>query len=42
MAIDGTLLQGQVIDNPGTEELDVEGLLLGFLQALAAEQKGDS
>lgn len=39
MAADGRLLQGEVIENPVSEEKDVEMLLAGFLSALIAEQE---
>ena len=43
MAADGKLLQGEVNDapvTPGTDDSNVEGLLLGFVQALIREQTG--
>jgi hypothetical protein len=40
MAADTTLLQGEVVENPSTEKLDVEGLLASFLGALLREQTG--
>jgi hypothetical protein len=39
MAADGSLLQGEVIEDPKGEEKDVERLLRGFLRALLEEQK---
>lgn len=42
MAADGNLLKGEVSENPSTNEGDVERLLLGFVRALLAEQKGGS
>jgi hypothetical protein len=41
MAADGKLLQGEVNDapvTPGTDDSNIEGLLLGFVQALIREQ----
>ena len=40
MAADGSLLQGEVVENPENEERDVERLLSGFLKALLDEQRG--
>jgi hypothetical protein len=39
MAADGSLLQGEVTEDPFTEERDVERLLAGFLRALLEEQR---
>ena len=39
MAADGKILQGEVIENPGSEKKDVERLLAGFLRALLDERK---
>ena len=39
MAADGSLLQGEIVENPETEEKDVEKLLMSFLRALLDEQK---
>lgn len=39
MAADGNLLQGEITENPDTEEKDVETLLASFLHALIEEQK---
>lgn len=38
MAADTQLLQGEVVENPSNEGLDVEGMLAAFLRALLAEQ----
>ena len=39
MAADGSLLQGEVIDDPEKEDRDVEKLLSGFFRALLDEQR---
>jgi len=39
MAADGQLLQGEVVENPGSEDRNVERLLAGFLRALLDEQR---
>ena len=41
MAADGQILQGEVNDAPGTGEIDVEAMLMGFLMALLEEQRSD-
>lgn len=41
MATDMRQLQGEIIQNPESQEQDVERLLVGFLRALIAEQKND-
>lgn len=38
MAVDGSLLQGQIIEDSEAETKNVESLLVGFLKALLAEQ----
>ena len=38
MALDETLLNGNRGDGTSREEIDVEGLLAGFVRALIAEQ----
>lgn len=40
MAIDANLLQGEVSQDPESEEKDIQQLLLGFLRALIEEQAG--
>jgi hypothetical protein len=40
MAVDSSILQGQIIQDPDTYEKDVEGLLRGFLHALQKEAEG--
>jgi len=40
MGADGTLLQGEVNENPETEEMNVEAMLRGFLAALLQEVRG--
>jgi hypothetical protein len=42
MAANTELLQGEVNEDPGGRKLDVERFLLGFLQALLAEQKASA
>jgi hypothetical protein len=37
--IDTSILQGEVIEDPETQELNVEKMLIGFLKALLEEQK---
>ncbi len=39
MAADMNLLRGEVVENPKTQELEIEALLAGFLRALLDEQK---
>jgi hypothetical protein len=39
MATDTKLVQGEVIEDPETQESDVEALLMGFLQSLLREQE---
>ena len=39
MATDMSLLQGEVVENPKDQVLDVEQLLAGFLRALLDEQR---
>ena len=39
MATDTSVLQGEVNDDPESQELEVEKLLAGFLSALIEEQK---
>jgi hypothetical protein len=39
MATDTQLIQGEVMDDPTANEMDVERLLIGFLRALLDEQK---
>lgn len=39
MATDSTKLQGEIIEDPGNQEMDVEALLAGFLRALIEEQQ---
>jgi hypothetical protein len=39
MAADTNLLQGQVVENPGAQKLDVEAFLAAFLQSLLKEQR---
>ena len=41
MAVDTSLLQGEVEENPSNEKTDVEGLLAGFLAALLKESAQD-
>ena len=38
MAADTTRLQGEIIDNPENQPLEVEKLLLGFLRSMIEEQ----
>ena len=38
MAADTQLLQGEVVENPGSQKVDIEGLLADFLRALLVEQ----
>ncbi|MGK5084503.1 hypothetical protein WDW37_14505 [Bdellovibrionota bacterium FG-1] len=38
MAVDTTLLKGEVVAEPKVDKLDVEGLLADFLRALLVEQ----
>jgi hypothetical protein len=38
MATDTSILQGEVVEDPVTLEVNVEKMLLGFLRALLAEQ----
>ena len=40
MAADTTQLQGEIIEDPEKQEMDVENLLAGFIRALIAEQQG--
>lgn len=39
MAADTERLKGEVVENPQGLDLDVEGLLAGFLRALLEEQQ---
>lgn len=39
MAADGKLVQGQISEDPSSEDLQVEQLLLGLLRALVNEQR---
>jgi hypothetical protein len=39
MATDATRLQGEIVEKPEAQELDVERLVAGFLRSLLAEQK---
>jgi hypothetical protein len=41
MAADTQLLQGEVVEDPSSQKLDVEGLLAAFLHALLEEQKAE-
>jgi len=38
MATDTSLIQGEVSEEPGATDMDVERLLIGFLRALIEEQ----
>jgi hypothetical protein len=38
MATDTKLVQGEVVEDPDSQESDVEKLLIGLLQALLREQ----
>jgi hypothetical protein len=40
MATDMTLLQGEVVEDPEGQDMDVERLLIGFLKALLEEERG--
>ena len=42
MAADTTILQGEVIEDPKAEKLDVEALLSSLLRSLIQEQTADS
>lgn len=39
MPTDITQLHGEILENPASQELDVERMLMGFLRALLDEQK---
>jgi hypothetical protein len=41
MAADTTILQGEVIENPEEQKLDVEALLAALLRSLLQEQRGE-
>lgn len=41
MATDCKKLQGEIIENPEIQELNVEAMLAGFLRALLDEQKAE-
>jgi hypothetical protein len=38
MATDTNILQGEVVEDPTIQELNVEKMLIGFLRALLEEQ----
>jgi len=42
MATDCKKLQGEIIENPEVQELNVEAMLAGFLRALLDEQRAES
>jgi hypothetical protein len=39
MATDTSLLEGEVVENPVEQEVNVEKMLFGFLRALLEEQQ---
>lgn len=39
MAADTTILQGEVIADPQSQQLDIQALLAGLLKSLLEEQK---
>lgn len=41
MATDATRLQGEIVENPENQELEVEKLLVGLLRSLIAEQQSE-
>jgi hypothetical protein len=41
MAADTSILQGEVIENPESQKLDVEAFLAAFLKSLLKEQKSE-
>ncbi len=41
MATDCKKLQGEIIENPEVQELNVEAMLAGFLRALLDEQRSE-
>jgi hypothetical protein len=36
-----SLLQGEVVEDPKSDDINVEKMLIGFLRALLQEQNGD-
>jgi hypothetical protein len=38
VATDTSILQGEVVEDPVTQEINVEKMLIGFLRALLEEQ----
>lgn len=42
MAADGELLKGEVNEHPESQDKDVEALLMGLIQALVRETKGNA
>lgn len=42
MATDTSLLEGEVVENPVEQEVNVEKMLFGFMRSLLAEQQGQS